>query len=263
MLAYRRKSRLLLIAVIIPFSVSLAFLASCRAPGELVMACIFGTAVALAAIGYGHRYLPKFEAFAPVYLIPSLATYWFLVYLLTFEDIAEEMLDIGSRTINRFWIAGLAAPLLAIIGWVALGIRTAIGKGRGEKGPTLPPDRFLMPLACLLLLVMALVFPRGAEGAAMTCFNLVFLAHAAATMAAGARDGDFGVAALGSVLLVFLTGARYVDLFEAGIVDPTKVVRIALENAVSVASVLLLTEATMTEVPEEEKRQPAEPEMGM
>ncbi len=46
---------------------------------------------------------------------------------------------------------------------------------------------------------------------------------------------------------------RYVDLFEAGIIDPTKVMRIALENAVSVASVLLLTEATMTEVPEEKK----------
>ncbi len=42
------------------------------------------------------------------------------------------------------------------------------------------------------------------------------------------------------------------DLVEAGIVDPTKVVRIALENAVSVASVLLLTEATMTEIPEKE-----------
>lgn len=43
---------------------------------------------------------------------------------------------------------------------------------------------------------------------------------------------------------------EYVDLIEAGIIDPTKVVRMALENAVSVASVLLLTEATMTEVPE-------------
>jgi chaperonin GroEL len=43
---------------------------------------------------------------------------------------------------------------------------------------------------------------------------------------------------------------EYVDLFEAGIVDPAKVVRTALENAVSVASVLLLTEATMTEKPE-------------
>jgi chaperonin GroEL len=41
----------------------------------------------------------------------------------------------------------------------------------------------------------------------------------------------------------------YVDLVEAGIVDPIKVVRIALENAVSVASVLLLTEATMTKIP--------------
>ena len=46
---------------------------------------------------------------------------------------------------------------------------------------------------------------------------------------------------------------EYVDLFEAGIIDPTKVVRVALENAVSVASVLLLTEATMTEIPEEKK----------
>jgi chaperonin GroEL len=43
---------------------------------------------------------------------------------------------------------------------------------------------------------------------------------------------------------------EYVDLVEAGIVDPTKVVRVALENAVSVASVLLLTEATLTEMPE-------------
>jgi chaperonin GroEL len=45
----------------------------------------------------------------------------------------------------------------------------------------------------------------------------------------------------------------YVDLVEAGIIDPAKVVRIALENAVSVASVLLLTEATMTEIPEAKK----------
>jgi chaperonin GroEL len=43
---------------------------------------------------------------------------------------------------------------------------------------------------------------------------------------------------------------KYVDLVDAGIIDPTKVVRLALENAVSVAGVLLLTEATMTEVPE-------------
>ena len=53
----------------------------------------------------------------------------------------------------------------------------------------------------------------------------------------------------------------YVDLMEAGIIDPTKVVRVALENAVSVASILLLTEATMTEIPEEKKERIPEPEM--
>jgi chaperonin GroEL len=50
---------------------------------------------------------------------------------------------------------------------------------------------------------------------------------------------------------------EYVDLLAAGIIDPAKVVRIALENAVSVASVLLLTEATLTERPE--KPSAAEP----
>jgi chaperonin GroEL len=43
---------------------------------------------------------------------------------------------------------------------------------------------------------------------------------------------------------------EYCDLVEAGIIDPTKVVRVALENAVSVAGVLLLSEATMTDLPE-------------
>ena len=48
----------------------------------------------------------------------------------------------------------------------------------------------------------------------------------------------------------------YVDLIEAGIIDPTKVVRIALENAVSVAGTLLLTEATLTEVPDRKHETP-------
>ena len=52
---------------------------------------------------------------------------------------------------------------------------------------------------------------------------------------------------------------EYVDLVEAGIIDPTKVVRVALENAVSVASVLLLTEATMTEIPRRRSGVPRNP----
>ncbi|HYQ37621.1 MAG TPA: chaperonin GroEL [Pseudomonas sp.] len=56
---------------------------------------------------------------------------------------------------------------------------------------------------------------------------------------------------------------QYVDMYAAGIVDPTKVVRIALENAVSVASVLLLTEATLTEVPGKDEHEHEPPMPGM
>jgi chaperonin GroEL len=53
---------------------------------------------------------------------------------------------------------------------------------------------------------------------------------------------------------------EYVDLVQAGIIDPTKVLRVALENAVSAASLLLLSEATLIEVPEksQEKVSPVE-----
>jgi chaperonin GroEL len=53
---------------------------------------------------------------------------------------------------------------------------------------------------------------------------------------------------------------EYVDLMETGIIDPTKVTRIALENAVSVASTLLLTEATLTEEREKKPERTPSPE---
>ena len=48
----------------------------------------------------------------------------------------------------------------------------------------------------------------------------------------------------------------YEDLFEAGVIDPTKVVRSALQNAASVASLLITTEAMIVEKPKEEKAAP-------
>src|SRR5207249_9412878 len=45
----------------------------------------------------------------------------------------------------------------------------------------------------------------------------------------------------------------YCDLVAAGIIDPAKVVRVALQNAASVASLLLTTESLVTEIPSEEK----------
>lgn len=47
-----------------------------------------------------------------------------------------------------------------------------------------------------------------------------------------------------------MTG-EFVDMMKAGIVDPTKVARCALENAASIASMLLTTEAIVADVPEE------------
>ncbi|RBQ29448.1 chaperonin GroEL [Aliarcobacter vitoriensis] len=52
---------------------------------------------------------------------------------------------------------------------------------------------------------------------------------------------------------------EYVDMFEAGIVDPAKVERVAMQNAVSVASLLLTTEATVTDIKED--KAPAMPDM--
>lgn len=54
---------------------------------------------------------------------------------------------------------------------------------------------------------------------------------------------------------------EYVDMFDKGIIDPLKVERIALQNAVSVSSLLLTTEATINEI-KEDKPAPAMPDMG-
>ncbi|WP_368028625.1 chaperonin GroEL [Arcobacter sp. s6] len=55
---------------------------------------------------------------------------------------------------------------------------------------------------------------------------------------------------------------EYVDMFEAGIVDPAKVERVAMQNAVSVASLLLTTEATVTDIKEDKPSMPSMPDMG-
>ncbi len=52
---------------------------------------------------------------------------------------------------------------------------------------------------------------------------------------------------------------EFVDMYEAGIIDPTKVARAALQNAASVASLMLTTESVVTEIPEKEKTPPMMP----
>ena len=60
----------------------------------------------------------------------------------------------------------------------------------------------------------------------------------------GGKEGAYGFNAQTEI---------YEDLVKAGVIDPTKVVRTAIENAASIAGLLLTTEALVTEIPEEEK----------
>jgi chaperonin GroEL len=69
-----------------------------------------------------------------------------------------------------------------------------------------------------------------------------------------AKEANFGYNAL--------TG-EYEDLVKAGVLDPTKVVRTALQNAGSIASLMLTTEALVSEIPEEKKASPAPGGHGM
>ncbi len=58
------------------------------------------------------------------------------------------------------------------------------------------------------------------------------------------------------------SSGKYVDMFKAGIVDPAKVERVAMQNAVSVASLLLTTEATVTDLPKDNVAAAPMPDMG-
>ena len=67
-------------------------------------------------------------------------------------------------------------------------------------------------------------------------------------------NGDFGYNALTD---------EFVNMYEAGVIDPTKVARVALENAASVAGMFLTTECGIVDIPEKEPAVPAMPAGGM
>ena len=64
------------------------------------------------------------------------------------------------------------------------------------------------------------------------------------------KKGDYGYDARSD---------EYVKMFEAGIIDPTKVARVAVQNAASIAGMILTTEAAITEIPEDDKMPPMPP----
>ena len=89
--------------------------------------------------------------------------------------------------------------------------------------------------------IMQIAFNAGLEGAVI--LNNVY----------NAESSYYGFDAAGD---------KYCDMIECGIVDPTKVCRSALENAASVASMVLTTESLIADLPEKNPPMPAAPDMG-
>src|SRR5690606_83681 len=128
------------------------------------------------------------------------------------------------------------------------------------------PGGGLALLRCVPTLVEAEAASEGDERTGLQILRRALEAPARTIAENSAVDAGVVVARmLGEAGNVGFDAAtnRYVDLYQAGIIDPTKVVRVALENAVSVASVLLLTEAVMTELPEKKAPLPPQPHPDM
>jgi chaperonin GroEL len=138
----------------------------------------------------------------------------------------------------------------------------AISATKAAVAEGIVPGGGLALLRCVDAVAKVEAECQGDERTGVQCLRRALEAPARQIAENSAVDGGVVVhQLLASSGAVGFDAARgeYVDLFEAGIVDPTKVVRVALENAVSVASVLLLTEATLTEVEDEKAERAALP----
>lgn len=142
----------------------------------------------------------------------------------------------------------------------------AISATKAAVAEGIIPGGGLALLRCIETLAQEEAKCEGDERTGVQILKRAFEAPTRQIAENSATDGGVVVARMleGKGNYGFDAGRKeYVDLVEAGIIDPTKVVRIGLENAVSVASVLLLTEATMTEIPDTKREHAPEPEMAM
>ena len=129
----------------------------------------------------------------------------------------------------------------------------AISSTKAAVAEGIVPGGGLALLRCSTAVLAAEAACSGDERTGVQILRRALEAPARQIAENSAADGGVVVDRMlnGSANIGFDAAAnRFVDLYAAGIVDPVKVVRTALENAVSVASVLLLTEATLTERPE-------------
>lgn len=142
----------------------------------------------------------------------------------------------------------------------------AINSTRAAVAEGIVPGGGLALLRCIGSVAREEAIADGDERTGLQILKRSFEAPARQIAANSAVDGGVVVARMidGSGNVGFDAARKeYVDLVEAGIVDPAKVVRTAPENAASVASVLLLTEAIMTEIPEPKREPATSPDMAL
>jgi chaperonin GroEL len=144
-------------------------------------------------------------------------------------------------------------------------LEDAISATKAAVAEGLAPGGGLALLRCIPAVQTAEEGVEGDERTGMEILKRALEAPARQIAENSAADGGVVVARMreGQGNLGYDAARNtFVDLVEAGIIDPVKVVRIGLENAVSVASVLLLTEATMTDIPEPPRETTLQPELG-
>lgn len=144
-------------------------------------------------------------------------------------------------------------------------LEDAISATKAAVAEGLAPGGGLALLRCISAVQAAEDGVKGDERTGMEILKRALEAPARQIAENSAADGGVVVAKMREGEGTYgYDAARdvFVDLVEAGIIDPVKVVRVGLENAVSVASVLLLTEATMTDIPEPRREPAVQPELG-
>jgi uncharacterized membrane protein len=212
-LAYRERSRVLLVCLLVAVGVSLAFISAACSDGALPFLVLLAFSVLALGAGWLHEGAPLFPESAPCYRGLGLAAYLVLVYILSFGDAAHDLLDLQRGKQPWSGLAYSVVPLAAAVAaWLGLGARR-LKTGAGRSW--MPPDLWLAPLAVLAAYALAALMPRPDAWLAALPFNLVLLAHAASFMAQGVRRSEMRAVALGCILLIALTGARYVDLFDS------------------------------------------------
>ncbi len=215
-LAYRERSRVLLVCLLAAVGVALASVSAACSQGPVPFLALLALSVLALAAGWLHEGAALFPESAMWYRGLGFTAYLVLVFVLSFGEIAEDLFRELQR--HQPWpapaLAYAAAPMaLALAAWAALGARQL--RAPPERRAAMPPDLWMAPLAMAAAYALAFLGPGGSGLPVAVPFNLILLAHAVSAMAQGARRGEVRAVAVGCVLLIALTAARYTDLFES------------------------------------------------